>query len=86
MGEIAENAFFVMKGKVGVYVFIGDIYDYQNCDEFNKTNYQRLCVLSEGSHFNVTHFILQKESIFLFRAEEDSDLLLLPYKDYSKLS
>ncbi|CDW86569.1 voltage-gated ion channel superfamily [Stylonychia lemnae] len=86
MGEVADYAFFVMKGRVGVYVFIGDIYDYQNCDEFNKSNYQRLCTLSEGSHFNVTHFILQKESIFLFRAEEETDLLQLDYQDYHKLS
>lgn len=28
MGEVAEYAYFILRGKVGVYVFVGDIYDF----------------------------------------------------------
>eukprot|EP00347_Sterkiella_histriomuscorum_P016745 403352016 len=86
MGEISENAYFILRGKVGVYVFVGDFNDYENSGDFNQQNYEKLCILDEGSNFNITHFILQKESIFLFRAEEDTDLLLLTQNDYQKLS
>lgn len=49
-------------------------------------NYKLFTVLNEGSHFHVSHFILQKESVFFYKALVDSDLLLLNYDDYMKLS
>ena len=70
MGEISQNCFFVLKGKVGVYVFTGDIYDFESVNKISSSNYQLLCTLSEGSHFNMAHLILQKDSIYYYRAEE----------------
>lgn len=35
MGEISENAYFILRGRVGVYAFIGDLYEFENSGDFN---------------------------------------------------
>ena len=80
MNEISEICYFILHGKVGVYIFIGDIYDDEQVNSMEY--YSLFCTLDAGSHFNLAHFILQKESIYLFYAETDCDLLELSFEDY----
>jgi hypothetical protein len=83
MGEISMNCYFVERGKVGVYVQMGELQVNNNYntngtkENTEKKNLALFCTLDEGSYFNLSHCLLEKESLFIFKAETNVHLLLL---------
>ena len=36
MGEVSDTCYFVLRGRVGVYAFTGDFYDYEQTDSIDN--------------------------------------------------